>query len=108
MPTPSVLVRGVLYEWEWPQQGAGAMARHRGLWPIGRAVTQEDVPNMHESATPIGIQVLSDKSWIIAPGLVTEAGGSFERVDESRRPLSTPNLKKLSIWEAHLQTFTGC
>ena len=82
MPTPSVLVRGVLYEWEWPQQGAGAMARRRGLWPIGRVVTQEDVPDMHESAMPLGIQVLSDKRWIIAPDLITEDGGHFYRVDE--------------------------
>lgn len=71
------LVRGELYEWEWPLVGAGAMARIRGLLPLGRAVTRDDVPKMHKSVASVGFQVLQDEGWIISSDWIVENGCRF-------------------------------
>ncbi|MGI4797359.1 MAG: hypothetical protein ACRYG8_25570 [Janthinobacterium lividum] len=71
------LVRGELYEWEWPMMGAGVMAQMRGLLPIGRAVTREDVPTMHKGVASIGFQVLQDDRWLISPDWIVENGCRF-------------------------------
>lgn len=100
MSDTSQLTRGSYYKWEWPMKGAGAMARHRRLRPIGRAVTQEDVPDMPESAGPIGIQTLDDKTWVIAPSMITAAGNQLQELVEYHDAMQTT---RISVQELIIQ-----
>ena len=75
----TTLIRGELYEWDWPLIGAGVMARRRALLPLGRAITRDDVPQMDKSVTSIGFQVLQDTNWIIAPDWIIANGCRFWR-----------------------------
>ena len=84
------LVRGDLYEWEWPPIGAGAMARMRGLAPYGRAVTREDVPHMREDVQTIGLQALLDKSWIIPAEWVVANGCRLWKLPHDWTPAYGP------------------
>ena len=83
MACTTPLTRGALYTWAWPTQGAGAMALRRGLRPVGRAVTREDITEMSSRIESVGIQLLDDSKWIVGVEMNGIAPASLREMSEA-------------------------
>ena len=70
----SDLTRGLFVSWEWADGLSGTLATTKGIRPIGRVVTREDLPHMHTDDSGFGVQTLDDAEWVINPTIFTEKG----------------------------------
>jgi len=85
--------RGMLVEWDWSGPW-GENAKEKGIRPVGRVVTQDDLPGMSTHEGPFNVQVLDAPWWAISPQTVLGKGGemrkysgpSIEDTDEATVP----------------------
>ena len=70
----SDLTRGLFVSWDWATGLSGTLATSKGIRPIGRVVTRDDLPHMHTDDSDLGVQTLDDPNWIINPSIFTEKG----------------------------------
>lgn len=59
------LVRGTKVAWEWSGPVA-ELARAKGVRPVGRVITHEDLPTM-TARIEVGIQTDDDPAWVLNP-----------------------------------------
>lgn len=78
------LVPGTIVTWEWPESLASE-AHKRGVRPIGRVVTHEDIRFM-SSITKVGIQIEDDPLWIFDPVQVIAKGAKLFEIEDTNRP----------------------
>lgn len=67
----SQLRRGMLISWEWGDNAAGERGRRTGLKPLGRILTQGDIPGMSQR---FALQVEGAPDWKINPVAAIEQG----------------------------------
>ena len=80
------IVQGGYYEWQWPREGAGAMARFRGLRPNGKAVTRVELPDLDPGIGAFGFQVFDDLSWVISPEWLYKNDCCCRKLENFKKP----------------------
>ena len=77
------LSRGMLVCWNWLPGMQFPMKAKDGSdpRPIGRVVSQEDLPHMSTREGPLNIQLLDCEHWLIAPKTVLRRGNPIYAVD---------------------------
>lgn len=73
--------RGLIVSWDWIEEGAGKLAMDKGIRPIGRIVTREDLPHMSVRESVFGVQTLDDPHWVLSPITMLEKGRKLYLVD---------------------------
>jgi hypothetical protein len=68
------LKRGLLLSWDWVAEGAGKDAINKGIRPLGKIVTREDLPHMSVHHGEFNLQTLDDPHWVLSPALMLEKG----------------------------------
>ena len=76
------LRRGDLVEWDWIPTGYGALAIERGLRPLGRVVTRDDLPTMSVLEGHLNIQLLDDEMWVLSVQTMLEKGRTLRKVSD--------------------------
>lgn len=69
--------RGDLIAFDWSTGVASDLARKGNIRPLGRVVTQEDLPHM--TGTALGIQLIDDPTWVIDPAFAISKGKTFSK-----------------------------
>lgn len=75
------MTRGRVVSFEWPNHPTGDLAKEKGLRPLAKVVTKEDLPNMGDG--PIGLQLLDDPMWVMNPELAMSKGRKFFAAPEN-------------------------
>jgi hypothetical protein len=70
--------RGMLVEWDWSGPW-GENAIEKGIRPVGRVVTRDDLPNMSTHEGPFNVLVLDSPHWVISPHTVLRKGHEMRR-----------------------------
>lgn len=74
--------RGMLVAWDWSEDMVG-LASKRGVRPVGRVVTQEDLPSMSTVEGPCNIQCLDDAAWLLSPDTMLRKGREIRAFEDS-------------------------
>lgn len=89
--TAAGLRRHDLVDWDWSASGLGKLAVRRGIRPIGRIVTRDDLPHMSERDGPLGIQCLDDATWVISPYEMERRGREIRKIPRTMRSVQMPD-----------------
>lgn len=68
------LKRGHIVSWDWVAEGAGKPAIDKGVRPLGKIVSQEDLPYMSVREGELNLQTLDDPNWVLSPALMLKKG----------------------------------